>query len=85
MASCLAGVHGLAGGDGDHLVDVVDGAAAAEVVDRAGDALEDGAYGLGLTDPLDDLLGDVADFQGREDEHVGLAGDGGAGGLLGAH
>ena len=35
-------VHGLAGGDGYHVVDVFYGAAAGEVVYRTSDTLEDG-------------------------------------------
>ena len=44
----MQGVERLSGGDGDHLIDVVHGAAAAEVVDRPGDTLEDGADAIGL-------------------------------------
>ena len=37
---------GLAGGDGHEADDVLDGAAAGEVVDRSGHALHDGADGF---------------------------------------
>ena len=83
-AFCLC-VHRLAGGDCDHLVDVIHGAAAAEIVDRAGDTLEDRSDGVGVAEPLDELVADVADLEVGEYEDVGVACDLAAGSLLGAY
>ena len=44
----LFSVHGLASGDGDHVVDVFHGAAAREVVHRTGNTLKNGADGDGV-------------------------------------
>lgn len=75
-------VHRLAGGDCDHLVDVIYGAAAAQVVDRTGDTLEDRSDGVGASKTLNELVCDVADLEVREDEDVGLSGDVAARSLL---
>ena len=71
----LLRVHGLAGGDGYHVVDVFYGAAAREVVYRTGDTLEDGADGDGVAQALDELIGDVTHFEAGEYQHVGVAGN----------
>ena len=78
----LLRIHRLAGGDGDEVVDIFHAAAAAEVVDRLGDALEDGANGFGVVEALDELVGDVADFQIGEYQNVGGTRDLGTGSLL---
>ena len=51
------------------------------VVDRLGDAPQDGAVGVGAGEALDQLVADVACLEVGEHEHVGLTGDGGAGSL----
>lgn len=71
----------LDGGDGHDTHDVVGRAAARKVVNRLGDALQDGAVGVGAGEALDQLVADVAGLEVREHEHVGLTGDGGAGSL----
>jgi hypothetical protein len=72
---------GLKRSDGHDVDDVVHRAAARQVVDRLVHALEHGADGLGLGQPLDELVGDIARLEVRKDEHVGLAGNGRAGRL----
>ena len=69
----LLRIHGLAGGDGYHLVDVIDGAAATEVIDGTGDTLEDGTDGIGVAEALYEFGADVADFEVGEYEHIGLS------------
>lgn len=71
----------LDGGDGYDTHDVVGRAAARKVVDRLGDALQDGAVSVGAGEALDQLVADVAGLEIGEHKHVGLAGNGGAGGL----
>ena len=74
-------VFRLRRGDGHGGDDVVHGAAAGEVVARLGDALQNGAVGLRARQALHQLVADVARFQTREHQHVGLAGHGAAGRL----
>lgn len=42
--NALRGVHGLAGGNGDQVIDILYRAATAKVIDRTGDALKDGTH-----------------------------------------
>lgn len=48
-------------------------AAARKVVDRLGDALQDGAVSVGAGEALDQLVADVAGLEIGEHKHVGLA------------
>ena len=48
---------GLIGGDGNHFIDVVCRASAAQVVDRTCNALKNGADGLCMSQALDELVG----------------------------
>ena len=57
------------------------GAAAGQVVHRLGDALQDGAVGLGLTEALHQLVADVAGSEVREHQHVCRPGNRRIGGL----
>ena len=66
---------GHASRDDGHLVDLVGVAAAGEVVDGCVQTLQDGAVGLKAAEPLGDLVADVAGFDAREDEGVGVACD----------
>ena len=66
---------GHASRDDGHLVDLVGVAAAGEVVDGRVQTLQDGAVGLKTAEPLGDLVADVAGFNAREDEGVGVARD----------
>ena len=50
----------LDGGDGHDTHDVVGRAAARKVVNRLGDALQDGAVSVGASEALDQLVADVA-------------------------
>ena len=68
----------LVTGDGDQFIHIVDGAAAGEVVAGLGEALQHGTDGFGTSQTLDELIGDVTDFEAGEHEGVGLAGDGAA-------
>ena len=54
---------GLIAGDDDGLVDVFGEAAAREVVDGGSETLEDGTYCLYAAETLDELIGDVANFE----------------------
>ena len=78
-------IHGLAGGNGYHVVDVFYGAAAGEVVYRTSDTLEDGADGDGVAQALDEFIGDVTHFEAGEYQHIGVTGNVAAGSLLLAH
>ena len=80
-SGCLLGHLSLNGGDGDDANDIAGGATAREVVDRLGDALEDGAVGLGATEALDELVADVAGLEVGEHEDVGVTRDLALGGL----
>ena len=71
----LFSVHSLACSDCDHLVDVVNRAAAAEVVHRTGDTLEDRSDGVSIAEALHELVTDVAHFETWEYEHVCVACD----------
>ena len=68
-------------GDDGHLVDLFGVAAAAEVVDRRVQTLQDGAVRGVAAETLGDLVADVAGLDLREDEGVGIAGDLAAGEL----
>ena len=72
----------LASSDGNHVVDVVNAAAAAEVVYGARNTLKDGADGRCSAETLHELVADVADFEARGDEYVGMSCDSAAGSLL---
>ena len=66
---------GLNGREGDRRDDVVDGAAAGEVVARFREALQDGER-FRAADALRDLVADVSSLQVWENQHVGMAGHG---------
>ena len=68
--------------DGNHLVDVVNRASAAEVVDRTGDTLEDRTDGICISKPLNELVSDVSDLKAREYKHIRVTGNLGARCLL---
>ena len=68
-------IHCLAGGDCDHLVDVVNRAAAAEVVHRTGDTLEDRTDGVCIAESLNELVGDVSYLEAREYEYICVSRD----------
>lgn len=74
----------LKGGDGGDGDDVVDGAAAAEIIDRLGAALEEWAKSHGFSKALDELVADVTGVKIGEDEDVGFAGDRAARGFFSA-
>ena len=61
--------------DGDDVHDILNGAAAGQVVDRLGKTLDDRADGLRVAQTLHQLVADVARLQIREDQHVRLAGN----------
>ena len=71
----LSSALGLDGREGDRRDDVVDGAAAGEVVARFRKALQDGER-FRAADSLRDLVADVSSLQVRENQHVGMAGHG---------
>ncbi len=73
----------MEGGDEGGGVDVVGGAAAGEVVEGFGEALEEGAVGGGAAEAFDEFVADVAAVEVGEDEGVGVSGDGRAGGFAG--
>ena len=75
----------LIAGDGDQFVNVINRAAAAEVVAGLGEALQHGTDSFGTSQTLDEFVCDVADFEAGEHEGVGLAGDITAGSLAGTH
>ena len=62
---------------------VFDGAAAGEVGERGGEALDDRAGAGEAGELLEGFVEDVAGVEVWDDENVGLAGDGAFGGLLG--
>ena len=78
-------IHSLAGGDGNHVVDVVNGAATREIVHRTGDTLQNRTDSDSIAETLHHLITYVAHLKVREHEHVGLAGNVGAGSLLGTY
>ena len=83
IVRCLSfRIHGLAGGDGHHLVDVIYRTATAEVVDRTGNTLKNGTKGLGTAKTLHHLVGNVAYLKTREYQYVGFACNVAAGSLL---
>ena len=63
MFSERFGCNGLVGSDGNHLIDVIDGASAGEVVHGTRNALEDGTDGGGVAEALHEFVADVADFE----------------------
>jgi hypothetical protein len=71
----LLSIHCLAGCDGNHLVDVVNRASAAQVVHRASDTLEDRADSVGTAKTLNELVADVANLEAWSNENVSLACD----------
>lgn len=72
----------LQGGDGGDSDDIVNGAAAAEVIDRLGAALEKRAVGLSFGEALGELIRNVTGIEIGENEDVGFAGDGATGGFF---
>ena len=60
-------------GDDRHGVDLLGVAAAGEVVDRRVQTEQDRAVGVEGAEALGDLVADVAGFDAREDERVGIA------------
>ena len=71
--STLFCIHCLAGCDCHHLIDVINRASAAQVVDRTGDTLKDRSYRIGISKSLYKLVCNVADFQIREYQNVCLS------------
>ena len=76
---------GLVAGDDDGLVDVVGRASAGEVVDRSGETLEHGTYGLDAAETLHEFVCDVAHLKVGEYEHVGTTGNVAVGSLAAAY
>ena len=68
-------VHCLARSDSNHLVDVVNAAAAAEVVHRTGDTLEDRTNGVSSSKTLNKLVADVSDFEVRCNQDICFTSD----------
>ena len=68
-------IHRLASRDGYHLIDVVNRAAAAEVVDRLSDTLEDRTDSVSSAKSLNELVCDVSDLKAWEHEDIRMAGD----------
>ena len=68
-------IHSLACSDGYHLVDIINRTAAAQVVYRTCDTLEDRSDGICISESLNQLVTDVADLKAREYENVCVTGD----------
>ena len=68
----LLRVHCLASCDCHHLVDVVYRAAAAKVVDRTGDTLEDWSDSVCVTESLNELVADVTNLEAWEHENISV-------------
>ena len=68
-------VHCLARSDSNHLVDVVNAAAAAEVVHRTGDTLEDRTNGVSSAKTLNQFIADVSYFKVRCNQDVSFTSD----------
>ena len=81
----LFGIHSLAGGDGNHLVDVVHRAATAKVVHRTGYTLKDRADCISISQTLHEFVTDVSHLEVRSHKHVSLACNLGARSLLATH
>ena len=71
--------------DSHQFVDIIDGTSTAEIVAGLGEALQHWTDGFGTSQTLDELVGDVADFEAGEHEGVGLAGDRATRGLARTH
>ena len=71
----LLRVHCLASCDGNHLVDVVYRATAAEVVHWLCDTLEDRTDSVCISKSLNELIGDVTYLKAWEYEYVCMTGD----------
>lgn len=68
-------IHSLTCRDGYHLVDVVNGATAAQVVDRTCNTLKDWTYGISIAESLNELVCDVTHLKAREYKHICVAGN----------
>jgi hypothetical protein len=80
----LAVVDGLESDDGGDANDFFDGCATGKVGGGFVEAEEELAVGVGFGEAVDEFEGDVAGVEVGEDEDVGAAGDGAAGGFEGA-
>ena len=69
----LLRIHSLAGGDGNHLVDVVHRAASAQVVHRTGYSLKDRADCISISQTLHEFVTDISHLEVRCHKHVSLA------------
>lgn len=66
---------GLICSDGDEFVNIIDGAAAAQIVARLCKTLEDWTNSFSTCKTLNEFVSDVADFEAWEDQGVGLTSD----------
>ena len=75
LVASLFRVHSLTGGNGNHIIDILYGAAARQVVDRTCDTLQDRTNGYGITSALYEFITDITYLQVREYEDVCLTCD----------
>ena len=75
VARLLFSVHCLASCDSYHVVDILYLATTREVVDRKCDTLKDRTDGNGVAETLNELVRDVAYFEIRNNEYIGMTGN----------
>lgn len=71
----LLRVHSLACCDCNHLIDVIYRTAAAEIVYRACNTLENRADSICIAESLNKLVGNVSYLEAWEYENIGMTGD----------